>query len=80
MRGQINIANMEKNELKDENHKLEEEIDKLYSDIIKMERELSLANDEISLRKSVVDSMGENLLKHENESMQMSQKLTLMKN
>jgi len=55
--------------LKDEKHTLEEDIDKLYSDIISLERELSLAKDEVSLRKSVVDSMGENLLKHESESM-----------
>jgi hypothetical protein len=32
------------------------------------------------LRKTVIDSMGDNLLKHEDDSMRMSQKLTLMKN
>lgn len=34
----------------------------------------------MELRKAVVDSLSENLLKHEDESMEMSQKLTLMKN
>jgi hypothetical protein len=34
----------------------------------------------VHLRKTVIDSMGENLLHHEEESMKMSQKLTLMKN
>lgn len=39
-----------------------------------------MATDEVHLRKTIVDSMGENLMKHESESMQMAQKLTLMKN
>ena len=39
-----------------------------------------MANDEVHLRKTIVDSMGENLMKHEQESMHMAQKLTLMKN
>jgi len=34
----------------------------------------------VHLRKTVIDSMGQNLLHHEEESMKMSQKLTLMKN
>ena len=34
----------------------------------------------MELRKSIVDSMSENLMKHETESMQMAQKLTLFKN
>lgn len=38
------------------------------------------AQDEVSLRKTVIDSMGDNLLKHEDDSMRMAQKLTLMKN
>jgi hypothetical protein len=32
------------------------------------------------LRKTVIDSMGENLLKHEDDSMRLTQKLTMMKN
>ena len=39
-----------------------------------------MATDEVQLRKTIVDSMGQNLMKHESESMQMAQKLTLMKN
>jgi hypothetical protein len=38
------------------------------------------SKDEVSLRKEVIDRMGENLLHHEDESMRMAQKLTLMKN
>jgi hypothetical protein len=38
------------------------------------------SNDEVHLRKEVIDRMGENLLHHEDDSMRLTQKLTLMKN
>lgn len=59
---------------------MDEKIDQLNEVIKKLEKNLQLATDEVHLRKSIVDSMGENLMKHESESMQMAQKLTLMKN
>ena len=71
---------MEKMSLKDEIFKKEEENEKITSELISLERDYQLARDEVDLRKSIVDSMGENLIKHESESMQMAQKLTLMKN
>ena len=36
--------------------------------------------DEVGWRKDVIDSMSENLLKHEKESAELAQKLALMKN
>ena len=52
----------------------------MNEEIKRLEKSLQLASDEVHLRKTIVDSMGENLIKHESESMQMAQKLTLMKN
>lgn len=77
---QINIANLERNTLKDEKFKLDEKIDQLQEQIKRLEKNLQLASDEVNLRKTINDSMGENLMKHESESMQMAQKLALMKN
>ena len=65
----INIANLEKNTLKDEKFQMDEKIDQLNDVIKKLEKNLQLATDEVHLRKSIVDSMGENLMKHESESM-----------
>ena len=47
---------------------------------MELEKTLQKAQDEVTLRKTVIESMQENLISHENDSMQMSQKLTLMKN
>lgn len=77
---QINIANLERNTLKDEKFKVDEKIDQLQEQIKRLEKNLQLASDEVNLRKTINDSMGENLMKHESESMQMAQKLALMKN
>ena len=66
--------------MKDEKHELEETIDKKKDDIVELQKELQKANDEVELRKTIVDQMGENLMKHETESMMQAQKLTLMKN
>ena len=72
--------NFERNQLKDEKFGIDEKVDKLNEEIKRLEKSLQMANDEVHLRKTIVDSMGENLMKHETESMQMAQKLTLMKN
>ena len=47
---------------------------------MKIEKELQKALDEAELRRVIFDSMSANLLKHEEESQTLSQKLTLMKN
>ena len=80
MQAEINIQNLEKNSLKDEKYQLDEQIDQLNEEVKKLQKSLQMATDEVHLRKTIVDSMGENLLKHESESMHMAQKLTLMKN
>ena len=66
--------------MKDEKFQMDEKVDQLNEEIKRLEKSLQLASDEVHLRKTIVDSMGENLIKHESESMQMAQKLTLMKN
>ena len=45
-----------------------------------MEKELTRKTDESALRKEVIDSLSESLLKHELESGQLAHKLVLMKN
>jgi len=77
---EIEELTTEKNALQDEKFQLAEQIDKKQDQIIELEKSLQKAVDEVELRKAVVDSMSENLLKHENDSMEMSQKLTMMKN
>ena len=47
-------------------------IDRKNDEILNLEKELQKAKDEVELRKSIVDQMGENLLKHETESMEMA--------
>ena len=37
-------------------------------------------NQEVELRRTIIDSMSDNLMKHEVDNMEMERKLTLMKN
>ena len=69
LNAEINELTQEKNKMKDEKHELEETIDKKKDDIVELQKELQKANDEVELRKTIVDQMGENLMKHEQESM-----------
>lgn len=47
-------------------------MDKKQEEIVELQKTLQKAQDEVTLRKNVIESMQENLIKHENESMQMS--------
>lgn len=80
LRAEIQLISDEKNELKDSRFSLEETIQKQQDQINEQEIELQKQKDDIELRKLVQDEMSSNLLKHEDNSMMMSQKLTLMKN
>ena len=44
-------------------------MDKKQEEIVELEKSLQKAEDEVSLRKNVIESMQENLINHENESM-----------
>lgn len=59
---------------------LEEKIDLQQQTITSLEMELQKVTDEAELRKTVEEQLSKNLLKHENDSMQMAEKLTVMKN
>lgn len=49
----------------DRNLKIEETIDEKNEKIIQLEKELQRKTDEIELRKEVINSMSQSLLKHE---------------
>lgn len=52
----------------DTNLKIEERVDERNQRIKELERDLQRKNDEVDLRKEVLDSMGDNLVKYENET------------
>ena len=60
--------------------KIETVIDEKNERITQLERELARKDDEVNLRKEVIDSMGDSLLKHENESRELASKLVMLKN
>lgn len=62
----------EKNALRDAQFTVEEKFDVKDVAILELKKELQKAHDEIDLRKSVNDQMGQSLMKHETESMMMS--------
>eukprot|EP00347_Sterkiella_histriomuscorum_P016614 403352511 len=64
----------------DRNLKIGETIDLLNEKIVQLDKELQRRNDEINLRKEVIDSMSNSLMKHEKESGELASKLALMKN
>ena len=45
-----------------------------------MKKELQRKVDEVNLRKEVIDSMSDTLMKHEKNSAELTQKLAMMKN
>ena len=47
-------------------------MDKKQEEIVELEKALQKSVDEVTLRKTVIEAMQENLIHHENESMQMS--------
>ena len=64
----------------DKNLKILEEIDNKNDRIIQLEKELQRKDDEVQWRKDLIDTMSQNLIKHEKESMELASKLALMKN
>ncbi|CDW74319.1 UNKNOWN [Stylonychia lemnae] len=64
----------------DKNLRTGEFIDSLNEKIATLEKELQRGEDEIKLRKEVIDSMSNSLMKHERESGELAQKLSMMKN
>ena len=47
-------------------------MDKKQEEIVELEKDLQKSVDEVTLRKTVIESMQENLIHNENEYMQMS--------
>ena len=87
MQSKISSANDELGEVREardallqEKNKLDaftfEQRDKIY----KLEKEVQKHKDDVQCRKQIIDEMAKNMLAHEQESMDMAQKLTLMKN
>ncbi len=64
----------------DRNLKIEETIDEKNDRILQLEKEVQRQKDEIALRKEVIESMQECLLRHEKESAALAKNLVLMKN
>ena len=61
-------------------NKLESYQDEQKSEIERLEYELNRAKEDVDCRKLIIDEMSKSMLGHEKESMEMAQKLTLMKN
>jgi hypothetical protein len=70
----------ERNKEMDRSLKIEEIIDEKNEKIQALEREMARKEDEVNLRKEVIDSMGLSLMKHENETRELATKLMMMKN
>jgi chromosome segregation ATPase len=70
----------ERNKEMDSKLKIETVIDEKNDRIAQLERELARKEDEVNLRKEVIDSMGTSLLKHETESRELASKLVMLKN
>ena len=60
--------------------KVEEIIDGKQERINQLEKEFARKCDEVNLRKEVIDSMSDNLLKHEKENRELVSKLVMLKN
>lgn len=60
--------------------KVETSIDAQQDRIKELEKELGRKNDEIELRKEVIDSMSASMMKHEKENRELVSKLVMLKN
>ncbi len=60
--------------------KVETSIDEQQDKIKELEKELGRKNDEIELRKEVIDSMSASMMKHEKENRELVSKLVMLKN
>lgn len=70
----------ERNKEMDSKLKIETVIDEKNERIQQLEKELGRKDDEINLRKEIIDSMGDSLMKHETESRELASKLVMLKN
>lgn len=70
----------ERNNEMDSKLKIETIIDEKNEKILQLEKELARKEDEVNLRKEVIDSMGDSLMKHETESRELASKLVMLKN
>ena len=84
---QITRASSELNEVREardiliqQKNKIESYHDEQRSEIERLETELTRAKEDVDCRKLIIDEMSKSMLGHEKESMEMAQKLTLMKN
>ena len=84
---QIERASTELNDVREsrdtavqEKNKLESFQDGQKSEIERLETDLVRAREDVDCRKLIIDEMSKSMLGHEHESMEMAQKLTLMKN
>ncbi len=64
----------------DKNLKIEETIDAKNERIVQLEKDLQRRNEEVELRKEIIESMSASLMRHEKESAELANKLVLMKN
>ena len=61
-------------------NKLEGDHDEQRAVIEKLEEQCQRAKEDVECRKLIIEEMSQSMLFHERESMEMAQKLTLMKN
>jgi hypothetical protein len=60
--------------------KIGETVDERNERIVQLEKEYQRKCDEVSLRKEVIDSMSQSLMKHESDQRDLAVKLLMMKN
>ena len=84
---QISRANDELNDIRSKRDTLLQEKnqmalfhDEQRNQIEKLETDVQRAQEDVECRKLIIDEMSKSMLHHEQESMEMAQKLTLMKN
>ena len=84
---QISKANEELNEVREardslmqQKNSIEGVHDEQKAEIERLEEECQRAKEDVECRKLIIDEMSNSMLHHERESMEMAQKLTLMKN
>lgn len=77
---ELNEVREARDALNEQKNKLESFHDGQRSEIDRLETEVARAREDVDCRKLIIDEMSKSMLGHEKESMEMAQKLTLMKN
>ena len=70
----------QRNKEMDTNLKIEERVDERNTKIKELGRDLQRKTDEVNLRREVLDSMGDNLVKYENENRDNREKIKQLEN